>query len=146
MGHGMGLGKSRQTVVATCLAAGASRVLVVCPASLRPTWERAIRMIHPDASIGMVGEDRMATLRACDWRIGNHEGVGGAGPRDGPGVRGGGSARVHGHRGRAELAAFASLPWPPALTRQAEDRAYRLGKRGICRSLCPSCPARSVKA
>ena len=78
MGDDMGLGKSRQTVVATRLAAGETgSVLIVCPASLRLNWEREIRMIYPDASIGMVGEDRMATLRACDWVIGNYERMGG---------------------------------------------------------------------
>ena len=77
MGDDMGLGKSRQTVVATRLAAGRGRVLIVCPASLRLNWEREIRMVYPDALIGMVGEDRMATLQGCDWVIGNYERMGG---------------------------------------------------------------------
>lgn len=29
----------------------------------------------------------------------------------------------------ANLVAFASMPWTPALMRQAEDRAYRLGQK-----------------
>lgn len=77
MGDDMGLGKSRQTVVASRMAAGSGRVLIVCPASLRLNWEREIRMIYPDARIGMVGEDRMATLQGCDWVIGNYERMGG---------------------------------------------------------------------
>lgn len=77
MGDDMGLGKSRQTVVATRLAAGEGRVLIVCPASLRLNWEREILMVYPDAVIGMVGEDRMATLQGCDWVIGNYERMGG---------------------------------------------------------------------
>lgn len=77
MGDDMGLGKSRQTVVATRMAAGQGRVLIVCPASLRLNWEREIRMVYPDAVIGMVGEDRMATLQGCDWVIGNYERMGG---------------------------------------------------------------------
>lgn len=77
MGDDMGLGKSRQTVVASRLAAGSGRVLIVCPASLRLNWEREIKMVYPDARIGMIGEDRMATLRGCDWVIGNYERMGG---------------------------------------------------------------------
>ncbi|WP_244883877.1 DEAD/DEAH box helicase [Paracidovorax oryzae] len=77
MGDDMGLGKSRQTVVASRLAAGKGRVLIVCPASLRLNWEREIRMVYPEATVGMVGEDRIATLQACDWVIGNYERMGG---------------------------------------------------------------------
>lgn len=77
MGDDMGLGKSRQTVVASRLAAGTGRVLIVCPASLRLNWEREIRMVYPAATVGMVGEDCIATLQACDWVIGNYERMGG---------------------------------------------------------------------
>lgn len=77
MGDDMGLGKSRQTVVASRMAAGKQRVLIACPASLRLNWEREIKMVYPDAVIGMVGEDRMATLQGCDWVIGNYERMGG---------------------------------------------------------------------
>lgn len=73
----MGLGKSRQAVVASRLAAGAGRVLVTCPASLRINWEREILAVYPQASIGMVGEDRMSTLKECDWIIANYERLGG---------------------------------------------------------------------
>ena len=77
MGADMGLGKSRQTVVACRLAAGKQRVLIVCPASLRLNWEREIKMVYPDAVVGMLGDDRMATLHGCDWVIGNYERMGG---------------------------------------------------------------------
>lgn len=77
MGDDMGLGKSRQTVVASRMAAGTGRVLVVCPASLRLNWEREIKMIYPDARVGMIGEDRIWTLAGCDWVIGNYERMGG---------------------------------------------------------------------
>lgn len=78
LGDDMGLGKSRQTVVATRLAAGKEgRVLILCPASLRINWEREIRMVYPDAIVGMAGEDRMATLYGCQWVIANYERLGG---------------------------------------------------------------------
>ena len=69
----MGLGKTRQAVVAAHLAAGDQRILVACPASLRINWEREIHAVFPDDLVGMVGEDRMATLRGCRWVIANYE-------------------------------------------------------------------------
>lgn len=77
-GDDMGLGKSRQTVVASWLAArfGEGRVLIACPASLRINWEREIRAVFPQARIGMVGEDRVATLHGCQWVIANYERLG----------------------------------------------------------------------
>ena len=77
LGDDMGLGKSRQTVVASRLIAGEGRVLVVCPASLRLNWEREIHMIYPQARVGMVGEDRMSTLHGCQWVIANYARLGG---------------------------------------------------------------------
>lgn len=73
----MGLGKTRQAVVACRLAAGEARILIACPASLRINWEREIRMVFPNDLVGMVGEDRMATLRGCRWIIANYERLGG---------------------------------------------------------------------
>lgn len=73
----MGLGKSRQSVVAACLAAGEGRVLILCPASLRINWEREIRMVYPDAVVGMAGEDRIEALYGCQWVIANYERLGG---------------------------------------------------------------------
>ena len=77
LGDDMGLGKSRQAVVATRMAAGAQRVLILCPASLRINWEREIRAVYPKALIGMVGEDRHETLYGCAWVIANYERLGG---------------------------------------------------------------------
>lgn len=77
LGDDMGLGKSRQTVVAARLAAGSGRVLILCPASLRINWEREIRMVYPDAVVGMAGEDRITTLYGCQWVIANYERLGG---------------------------------------------------------------------
>ncbi len=72
----MGLGKTRQAVVASGLASGNGRILVVCPASLRINWEREIHAVFPDNVIGMVGEDRIATLYGCKWIISNYERLG----------------------------------------------------------------------
>lgn len=77
LGDDMGLGKSRQTVVAARLAAGTGRVLILCPASLRINWEREIQMVYPDAVVGMAGEDRIAALHGCQWVIANYERLGG---------------------------------------------------------------------
>ena len=77
LGDDMGLGKSRQTVVAARLAAGEGRVLILCPSSLRINWEREIHAVYPDAVVGMVGEDRIATLYGCDWVVANYERLGG---------------------------------------------------------------------
>ena len=77
LGDDMGLGKSRQSVVAARMAAGEGRVLILCPASLRINWEREIRMVYPDAVVGMAGEDRIATLYGCQWVIANYERLGG---------------------------------------------------------------------
>ena len=146
MGDDMGLGKSRQTVVACRLAAGKQRVLIVCPASLRLNWEREIKMVYPDAIVGMLGDDRMATLHGCDWVIGNYERMGGWC------VRSTCSSRYKVFIGTtmaagvgttltaANIVAFASMPWTPALMRQAEDRACRLGQKRDVLVLVPVIP------
>ncbi|WP_231972992.1 DEAD/DEAH box helicase [Variovorax sp. HW608] len=77
LGDDMGLGKSRQVVVGLRLMAGEGRILIVCPASLRINWEREIHMIHSDDQVGIVGEDRMATLRSSRWVVANYERLGG---------------------------------------------------------------------
>lgn len=77
LGDDMGLGKSRQTVVATRMAAGAGRVLILCPASLRINWEREIHAVYPHAKVGLVGDDRLPMLHGCDFVIANYERLGG---------------------------------------------------------------------
>jgi hypothetical protein len=77
LGDDMGLGKTRQTVVATRMIAGQGRVLILCPASLRINWEREIHAVYPQAVVGIVGEDRHATLYGCQWVIANYERLGG---------------------------------------------------------------------
>lgn len=146
MGDDMGLGKSRQTVVACRLAAGKQRVLIVCPASLRLNLEREIKRVYPDAVVGMLGDDRMATLHGCDWVIGNYERMGGWC------VRSTCSSRYKVFIGTtmaagvgttltaANIVAFASMPWTPARMRQAEDRACRLGQKRDVLVLVPVIP------
>ena len=77
LGDDMGLGKTRQAVVAARLAAGRRRILVVCPASLRINLEREIHAVFAKDVVGMVGEDRLATLFGCRWVIANYERLGG---------------------------------------------------------------------
>ncbi|MDR2839055.1 MAG: DEAD/DEAH box helicase [Azonexus sp.] len=77
LGDDMGLGKSRQVVVALRSMAGLGVVLIVCPASLRINWEREIHMIYPAARVGIVGIDRMEVLRNCQWIVANYERLGG---------------------------------------------------------------------
>ena len=77
LGDDMGLGKTRQTVVGARMAAGAGRVLILCPASLRINWEREIHAVFPDAVVGFAGDDRISTLYGCHWVIANYERLGG---------------------------------------------------------------------
>lgn len=77
LGDDMGLGKSRQAVVASRIAAGRGRILVVCPASLRINWMREIQSVFPSDRVGMAGEDRMAMLHGCRWVVANYERLGG---------------------------------------------------------------------
>lgn len=77
LGDDMGLGKSRQAVVASRIAAGRGRILVVCPASLRINWVREIQGVFPKGRVGMVGEDRLEMLQACRWVVSNYERLGG---------------------------------------------------------------------
>lgn len=77
LGDDMGLGKSRQVVVSTRMIAGAGRVLIVCPATLRMNWLREIQMVYPQAVAGIVGEGAHETLQGCEWVVANYERLGG---------------------------------------------------------------------
>lgn len=70
----MGLGKSRQAVVAATLVTGEGCVLVVCPASLRINWEREIHMIQPQARVVISGDNQ--DWAGADWLIVNYERLG----------------------------------------------------------------------
>lgn len=76
LGDDMGLGKTRQTVVGARLVAGQGRALIVCPASLRISWEREIHAVYPDAISsalrGMTGSRRYTAVSGSlrttnDW-------------------------------------------------------------------------------
>ena len=51
----MGLGKTRQAIVAMKWRRRTGRVLVVCPASLKLNWRREIRMVDPARPIEVIG-------------------------------------------------------------------------------------------
>lgn len=70
----MGLGKSRQAVVAAHLVSGADPVLVVCPASLRINWQREINAVDQEARVAIVGQD--ADWHAGQWVVANYERLG----------------------------------------------------------------------
>jgi superfamily II DNA or RNA helicase len=72
----MGLGKSRQAVVAAHLAAGEGRVLIVCPASLRINWQREILAVLPGQAVAQVGEASPFDLTAARWHVCTYERLG----------------------------------------------------------------------
>jgi hypothetical protein len=76
LGDDMGLGKSRQAVVAAHLAAGEGRVLVVCPASLRINWEREVLAVLPGQLVAQVGEASLGVMTASRWHVCTYERLG----------------------------------------------------------------------
>lgn len=51
----MGLGKSRQAVIAMNQAAPTGVVLVICPASLKLNWEREIHLVRANDAVEVIG-------------------------------------------------------------------------------------------
>lgn len=64
----MGLGKSRQAVVAAHILAAGAMVLILCPASLILNWEREVRKVVPDAKIAIQKFNAQA-----EWFIVNYD-------------------------------------------------------------------------
>ncbi len=60
----MGLGKTRQAIVALRHAAPNGPYLVVCPASVKRNWAREIHIAAPDASTHVVETRRGADPRS----------------------------------------------------------------------------------
>jgi superfamily II DNA or RNA helicase len=68
----MGLGKSRQAVVAADFVCGKDgRTLIVCPASLIENWRREILKVLPEARVSKQGDDTQAR-----WVVTNYENLG----------------------------------------------------------------------
>jgi SWI/SNF-related matrix-associated actin-dependent regulator 1 of chromatin subfamily A len=69
----MGLGKTRQAIVAIQNAAPDGIVLVICSASLKLNWRREIRLVESDTKVEVIG----AKDGACDgpprWVIVNYD-------------------------------------------------------------------------
>ena len=65
----MGIGKTRQAIVAMQIAAPEGAILVVCPASLKLNWRREIRLVDPEAAIEVIGgrADRPEDIRSPPW-------------------------------------------------------------------------------
>lgn len=72
LGDDMGLGKSRQAIVALNEACPEGCLLVVCPASLKLNWVREIRAVCPDAEIEVLGA-RGYTCEQPRWVIVNYD-------------------------------------------------------------------------
>lgn len=71
----MGLGKSRQAVIASHLVPGDAPVFVGCPANLRVNWQREIHAVDPAAVVAIVGDGKV--WKDADWVIVNYELFGG---------------------------------------------------------------------
>ena len=69
----MGLGKTRQAIVAMNVGAPEEVILVVCPASLKLNWRREIRMVDPDAVVEVIGAKDGAPNGTPRWVIVNYD-------------------------------------------------------------------------
>lgn len=67
----MGLGKSRQAIVAA-KESNASGILIVCPASLKINWEREIKIVYPDAKVSIIDKKKEIDVNQ-EWTIINYD-------------------------------------------------------------------------
>lgn len=67
----MGLGKTRQAIVAAKETTGGA--VVVCPASLKINWQREINLIYPTDKVIIVQGSKLPMLNADDWIIINYD-------------------------------------------------------------------------
>ncbi|KAI3478867.1 hypothetical protein L1887_59151 [Cichorium endivia] len=69
--HDMGLGKTRQAIIAAAIRAGDSPILVITLSTLIINWQREIQMVYPEARIGQQVFDP-----SLQWTIINYERLG----------------------------------------------------------------------
>ena len=68
----MGMGKSRQAIVALRESAPDGNLLIVCPASVKLNWRREIRLIEPDATVDVIdGGSKPAAIGR--WTVVNYD-------------------------------------------------------------------------
>jgi SWI/SNF-related matrix-associated actin-dependent regulator 1 of chromatin subfamily A len=68
----MGLGKTRQAIVAMEAGCPDGTILVVCPASIKLNWKREILMVDEEASIEVLGIDKIG-IDTPRWVIINYD-------------------------------------------------------------------------
>jgi SNF2 family DNA or RNA helicase len=69
----MGLGKTRQAIIALHVAEPGGPYLVVCPASVKRNWAREIETALPDARVQIIaGKGDVAPLEA-EWVVVNYD-------------------------------------------------------------------------
>lgn len=67
----MGLGKTRQAIVAAKETTGGA--IVVCPASLKINWQREINLIYPTDRVTIVQGSKEPKNRDVDWIVINYD-------------------------------------------------------------------------
>lgn len=68
----MGIGKTRQAIIATGESTdkGSNNILVICPASMKITWEREIHEVYPGDEVEIIGE---TNPRKPVWYVVNYD-------------------------------------------------------------------------
>ncbi len=56
LANDMGLGKTRQSIIAMTAAEPLGPYLVVCPASVKLNWQRELALAHGDVDVHIVGK------------------------------------------------------------------------------------------
>ena len=67
----MGLGKTRQAIVAAKETTGGA--IVICPASLKINWQREINYVYPTDSVVIVQGSKMPKLNSDSWIVINYD-------------------------------------------------------------------------
>jgi SWI/SNF-related matrix-associated actin-dependent regulator 1 of chromatin subfamily A len=69
----MGLGKTRQSIVALAESAPAGPYLVICPASVKQNWRREIHAVLPDAGVAIINPAEVPAAGWSGWVIINYD-------------------------------------------------------------------------